>query len=275
LNGITNKQVREIAALRNARVRHTARRFLIEGLLCVEEALKADYPLEQVFYTAKFEEPDAGKRLLNLCNSRQVQVHRIPYKALQRISSQEHSQGILAIGILREDSYDPQDTASEYLENEDILLIIPHLSDPGNLGTIIRTAHTFGVRLIWVGEGSVDPWHPKVVRGSMGSLFHLRICRMTSMKDRISALVASGNWKTIALDPGGQFADQHLPGLLGSGKLAVILGHEAEGISNDLLNICDHRIALGRPGNGVGSLNVSIAAGILLYLLRFGSSSAT
>ncbi|KPL06653.1 hypothetical protein AMJ86_07660 [bacterium SM23_57] len=274
MTGITNKRVREIAALKDARVRHTAKRFLIEGSLCVEEALKAGFPLEQVFHTAKFEESDAGQRILNQCNSCQVQVDRMPYKALQRISSQEHSQGILAVGILRQDSFDPAGTGSEYLDDEDILLVIPYLSDPGNLGTIIRTAHTFNVRSIWVGEGSVDPWHPKVVRGSMGSLFHLRVCRVASLKEQVSALAAPGGWQILALDPTGQFVDQRLPELLESGKLVVILGHEAEGIPQELLDICDHRIALGRPETGVGSLNVGIAAGILLYLLRFGGSAA-
>lgn len=275
MTGITNKQIREIAALKDARVRHTARRFLIEGSLCVEEALKAGHPLDQVLLTAKFEDSDAGSRIRSLCGSFGVTSNRISAQALQRISSQEHSQGVLAVGILNQEFSESTNALSNILEDENILVLIPRLSDPGNLGTIIRTAHTFNVRSIWVGEGSVDPWHPKVIRGSMGSLFHLRVCRIESLKDQMSALVASGNWQIMALDPEGQFADQRMPELLGSGKLAVILGHEAEGIPRELLDVCDYRIALGRQGSGVGSLNVGIAAGILLYLLRFGSPAVS
>jgi TrmH family RNA methyltransferase len=255
----TKRQIREIAALQKAGVRREKKRFLIEGSLCVEEALHAGFPLEQVWLTAGFQESESGEHIQEVCRANLVHMEQVPSRILQRISSQEHSQGVLAVGKCREGSGEWANS------DEDILIVIPRLSDPGNLGTIFRTAHAFDIATIWVGDGAVDPWHPKVVRGSMGALFYLNIRRIPSVIDEMLDLKQQGVdiW---ALDSSGHTSPD---ALRRSAKTAIVLGHEAEGIPSDILDICHQRIVLGRPGAGVGSLNVSVAAGILLFLCRF------
>jgi len=260
--GLTNRQIREIAALEHARIRRERRRFLIEGLLCVEEALRVGYPVETVFLTSEIRDSDAGKRVWEMCRRNRVDVEQVPVGAVERMSSQEHPQGVIAVGICREAS-------SNWIESdEDILMVIPFLSDPGNLGTILRTAHAFDIRSIWIGDGSVDPWNPKVVRGSMGSLFHLKLQRSATLADNLGALKAR-DVQLWALDSNGDTPVAEI--LHRHGKTALIIGHEAEGIPADLRAICHKRVVLGQPGAGVGSLNVAVAAAILMYLLRHPS----
>jgi TrmH family RNA methyltransferase len=187
-----------------------------------------------------------------------VPMEQIPVRILQRISTQEHSQGVVAIGIC-------QKNESDWVKsNEDLLVVISRGSDPGNVGTIIRTAYLFKVLTIWLGEGSVDPWHPKLVRGSMGSMFHMKVRRVTSLIDELMELKRQ-KVQVWALDSNGRTPFNRLQR---KKKTVIILGHETEGIASELLELSDERIILGKPGAGVGSLNVAVAAGIFLYLYR-------
>lgn len=260
--GLTNRQIREIAALEHARIRRERRRFLIEGTLCVTEALQVGFPLEKVYLTSQYLESDSGRRIWETCRKYQMDIELVPLSALQRMSSQEQPQGVIAVGIC-------QEASSDWIESdEDILLVIPYLSDPGNLGTILRTAHAFDIPSIWIGGGSVDPWNPKVVRGSMGSLFHLKLRRSATLTDDLGGLKSRGV-HLFALDSNGESPVSEI--LHQPGKTALIIGHEAEGIPNDLRALCHKRVVLGQPGAGVGSLNVAVAGAIVMYLLRHAS----
>jgi TrmH family RNA methyltransferase len=255
---LSHKRIRDLAALQKASARRLQQRFLIEGLLCVEEALIAGFPLEQVYYTIDFQESEVGTGLIAECKARGVPMEQIPVRILQRISTQEHSQGVVAIGIC-------QKNESDWVKsNEDLLVVISRGSDPGNVGTIIRTAYLFKVLTIWLGEGSVDPWHPKLVRGSMGSMFHMKVRRVTSLIDELMELKRQ-KVQVWALDSNGRTPFNRLQR---KKKTVIILGHETEGIASELLELSDERIILGKPGAGVGSLNVAVAAGIFLYLYR-------
>jgi TrmH family RNA methyltransferase len=255
---ITNRQIRDLAALQKSNVRSEKNQFLIEGRLCVEAALDSGFPLENVLITHEFAQSEHGKDVLSRCAESLTHVEHVPERTLQRISSQEHAQGVLGVGRIREAS---ADWASG---DENILLVMSRLSDPGNMGTIFRTAHTFGISTIWVGGGSVDPWHPKVVRGSMGSLFNLNIRRTDTLKGELENLTQR-DVRIYALDSNGRIPPNQLPD---TGKIVIILGHEAEGIPGELLALCHDRVVLGKPGAGMGSLNVAVAAGIMMYLLK-------
>jgi len=270
---LSHKQLRDLVALQKASARRIQQRFLIEGRLCVEEAVAAaegltpGFTLEQVYYTIEFQETETGETLIARCISHGVPVEKVPVRILQRISSQEHSQGILAIGIPtgREEIPNHSRGLTPWMEsNEDLLVVISRGSDPGNVGTIIRTAYLFGVSTVWLGEGSVDPWHPKLIRGSMGSIFHMQVHRATTLRDELLALKHQGV-QIWALDSNGSSPFNELQR---QKKTVIILGHEALGIPPELLELCDARIILGKSGSGVGSLNVAVSAGILLYLYR-------
>jgi TrmH family RNA methyltransferase len=259
MDPLTKKQIRDIAELQQASVRRERSRFLIEGSLCVEEALQVGFPMERAFLTPEFLDSESGKRIWQTCRRNLVHIEEVTPGTLQRMSSQDHPQGVLAIGKCQELTGNWADS------DEDILLVIPLLSDPGNLGTIFRNAHAFDIRTVWIGDGSVDPWNPKVVRGSMGSLFHLNLHRTPNVINELGDLKTKGI-SIYALDSNGNTPVSeiiHLPE-----KTALIIGHEAEGIPDELDALCDKRVILGRSRAGIGSLNVAVATGILLYLLR-------
>jgi TrmH family RNA methyltransferase len=259
MDRLTKRQIRNIAALQQAGTRRDRNRFLIEGTLCVEEALHVGFPVESVFLTPEYRESESGKLIWETCRRNLVHIEEVSSGDLRRMSSQDHPQGVLAVGKCQEVSGDWIDSG------EGILLVIPQLSDPGNLGTILRTAHAFDIRSIWIGDGTVDPWNPKVVRGSMGSLFHLRLHRTANLVNELKVL-RTKEIQIYALDSNGDTPVSEI--LPRPGKIALVVGHEAEGIPNDLIALCDKRVLLGRPGAGVGSLNVAVAAGIVMYLLR-------
>ncbi len=254
---ITNRQIRNIQALQKAEVRRDRKQFLIEGRLCVAAALESGFPMEMVLITHEFAQSEHGADIQSRCAESLIHIEYVPTRTLQRISSQEHAQGVLGVGLIREGS------AVWSTGEGNILLVISRLSDPGNMGTIFRTAHAFGISTVWIGSGSVDPWHPKVVRGSMGSLFHLNIRRTDALHSELKTLKQQ-DVRIYALDSNGRIPPDQIPT---PGKIAVILGHEAEGIPEDLKSLSDDRIGLGEPGAGVGSLNAAVAAGILIYLL--------
>ena len=143
---------------------------------------------------------------------------------------------------------------------EDALLVaVEALSDPGNLGTIIRTADWFGATALLVGDGSVDCFNSKVVRATMGSLFHLPIFTNLNLTELLPELHRHHFTSYAAVLDG-----QPLPANPGAGRRILVFGSESHGLSSALIQQCNFPVRV--PGRGAAeSLNVSVAAGVLLY----------
>ncbi|TKJ39994.1 hypothetical protein CEE37_09670 [candidate division LCP-89 bacterium B3_LCP] len=229
--------------------------FLVEGPELIKEALREGWPLEEVQITHSFvEESHAGKELIKLIDLADVPYYLCSNSDMGRISETKTPQGAIALARYRE----PVSRVNSEEEPE-IIVICTCISDPGNLGTILRTADWFGIGRVILGEGSADPFAPKVVRASAGSIFRLKVESANDTKAIIKRETKSGR-KLYAATTGGQLLPGELPQ---SGLRGLVMGHETKGIPDDILSICTETVRVGGRGK-TESLNLAVAAGILL-----------
>ena len=167
------------------------------------------------------------------------------------VSDSINNQGIIAVINIPKNNED-------YLSNHQ--LILDSISDPGNLGNLIRTADWFGLKNIYLSENSIDPYNPKVIRSSMGAHFYINIIQINIIKH--IEILKKNNFVIIGADIMGEnLYDWNIPK-----KWAIVLGNEAHGISKSLRSLITTTVTI--PGvKGMESLNVSVAGGILLHLL--------
>ena len=171
-------------------------------------------------------------------------------KIKNSISQTESPQGIFAVVKMKKFSIEFRDKR---------FVILDRIQDPGNLGTIIRTSDAAGFNTIILDKGSVDPFNPKVVRSSQGSLFHLKI--INSDIKRIIEELKDRGVKILGTSPKGDkiYTDVNI-----RDRLAIVFGNEAKGIRDEILSMCDETIRIPIYGRAE-SLNISVSSGIILY----------
>ncbi len=178
-------------------------------------------------------------------------------KLFDQISSTENSQGTIAI-------VDKATVAIDAFENtissEDNILILDRLQDPGNVGTIIRTADATGYRGIICVKGTVDVYSPKVVRSAVGSIFRIPIIYVQDEQDVVS-FVHKINFTLVSTSPNAN--DNYYEKDL-SKAVALVVGNEANGVSKNMLESADYTIKIPMMGN-INSLNAAVSAAILMY----------
>lgn len=244
--------------------------FLIDGLRFVEEAIKAKASIKNLIMAKSFfekyrQEPDHYESVfLQEYLEQSMDLDRdeggivVLEDILQKsISDTQQSQGIMAI---IEKSFDSIDKSHDLLKNSSFVVVLDKLQNPGNVGTIIRTAHAAGANAVILSDGCVDIYNPKTLRATMGSIFHIPVILGGNSKSIILSLKDNG-YKTIAAHLKGSksmFETDY------SGKVAIVIGNEGNGISDDVTELCDHLVRIPMPG-GAESLNASVAAGLLIY----------
>ncbi|MFP8966296.1 TrmH family RNA methyltransferase [Pokkaliibacter sp. CJK22405] len=240
-----NPQVKAWKKLHTRKGRKQLGCFVLEGEHLVEEALKANIALEALLYLPEVTPPS------QMDDDLLVQVSS---EVMSAISETQSPQGIAAI------CRDPQ--WEEVLPEGNRFLLLDRVQDPGNLGTLIRTADAVGVDAVILGEGCADPYSAKVLRSGQGSHFHLPLIHM-AMSTAIEKL-KSRNISVFgsALEGGRNFREVPAPEQFG-----LIMGNEGQGIEAEILSQTDLNLYVPIHGQSE-SLNVAIAAAILLYHLR-------
>ncbi len=253
----TPRVVRARALLRRSR-RDAQRAFLAEGPQAVREALMPDGgPVEELFATvqATRHHPD----LLAAARAAQVRTSLVTDRALAGLADTQHPQGLVAVCGYRDV---PLEAA---LRRRPVLVVVlAGIADPGNAGTVLRTADAAGAGAVVFTDGSVDVYNSKCVRSSAGSLFHLDVIRGGSGQQVVSQLRESG-LQVLATDLRGA-ADLHE--LADAGVLtrptAWMFGSEAQGLPDDLAAAADRRVRVPMHGRAE-SLNLAAAAAVCLY----------
>jgi RNA methyltransferase, TrmH family len=245
------KHIREL--LRSAKERREDGAFVTEGPHLLEAALeKAPGRVRYAAFTS-----DANARQLSLsarCGKLGITTYSIPAKLASRISDTEEPQGIFAVISIPN---------GEKIRG-DFAIALDRVQDPGNVGTIIRTAGWFGVRSLILGEGTADPYAPKTVRATQGAIFDVSIEREANLLPRLISLRAeSCRIIATALDSSAK----SLYDFKFQKKTILVFGSEAHGVSPEILEIADEKIAITRFGSGE-SLNVAASAAVVLYELR-------
>jgi RNA methyltransferase, TrmH family len=251
---------RSLKSLQQKKIRRETGSFVVEGLRLTAEAAISDYEILEVYFTAEFAREEGGEALLTRLKKRSPVLERITAAELQRIADTVTPQGVMA--VIRQRRYDvaqvlrPDATTS-------IVVAFDGVSDPGNLGSMIRTCDWFGVDAILHGNNCVELYNPKVVRGSMGGIFHLPIAEEIDLLPALSNARSLG-YTTYVTDPKGE---THFDRLHYERKSVIVFGNEAWGVSEQTRQLADMRVAIRRYG-AAESLNVGVACGVILSSLH-------
>jgi RNA methyltransferase, TrmH family len=232
---------------------HTADgHYAIEGFRILEEAIRSGVRFRAVFFSESV--AARAEKLLSQIGA-QVETLLLPDKLFESAIPTDAPQGVAALARWKEFSVEEVLAKSQ----AGPLLAIAGVQDPGNLGTILRSAEAFGAGGVLLGEGTVNPFNPKVVRASAGSVFRLPVARaklleaLEDMKKQSLRLVATASHKGTPLDQAKL-----------AGQLAIFIGSEGAGLSRDLIKEMDEVVAIPQALQ-VESLNAGVAASIVLY----------
>lgn len=247
-----NKYIKLAASLKHKKYRDAQGMFLIEGRRAVDEALEYPNLVQAVFGDERFTED----------NPMYAVVAKIPdcfwvdSRLMKHICSTEEPQGIAAIVKKPACSWDVM------LEQRGIIILMDRISDPGNLGSMLRTCWAFGVDGVLMTSGTVDPFSPKVVRSSMGAILNVPV--FTNVSEEQLDVVNEHGYRFMSTDISGSVKYSAVK--YGS-QLVIVFGSEAQGVSEGLKKRCDFFINI--PINPrVDSLNVAAACAIIVAEAR-------
>lgn len=255
---VTSKQNRYVKLVKHLGLRKERTKtglFIIEGLRSLEEAVKADFPIKTVFFSSSFlKKNERYREVVNQISS-DTEIIEIADEIFHEMSFTQTPQGVLA--IVRKKEY----ALSEILgSGNKLLIVVDELQDPGNLGTIVRTAAAAGAGGMFLTKGSVDIYNPKVIRATMGGIFYLPIHWIENKTLFIDEVLQHG-YQLLVADAEGEHkyyeVDFSQPSVL-------VIGNENRGPSAEFLERATAIVQIPLIG-AVESLNASVAAGILIY----------
>ncbi len=246
---ISKSQISFIKSLHQKKIRKEHGLFIVEGLKSLSEFIHSDYVIDSIFHIENVM-PKLGKL------SQNIKLYEISQTELSKISTLSTPQALLAIIKIPES----EELTTKSLKSS-FSLALDNIQDPGNLGTIIRTADWFGLKYLICSTDTVDVYNPKVVQASMGSLARVKVI-YTDLEDFL---------KNTELPIFGALLDGRSVYKTDFGNEGILLlGNEGNGISNDLLKLITFPVTIPRFGRAE-SLNVAISASIFCSELRRNS----
>ena len=244
----SNRQITEWRKLLQGKYRKRENKFIAEGLRCVEQIIQQ----KRIKIEALIVEKD-----FNLDDSINIglPLFEVDSDEFNSMSDTDTPQGILAICHTPEEA-----TMEKLMQPNGLLISIDAVQDPGNLGTMIRTASWFNATGLLIGHGTVDPFHPKVVRSTAGATGAISYVK-TNLQENLSNFEASG-WNIAALDGGA--GSESLKNSKPSQKDILIIGNEGNGVDPKLME-GRKKISIYGNSDNVESLNAAVALSIALY----------
>jgi RNA methyltransferase, TrmH family len=247
-------QLKKIASLAHSKYRKQHGLFLVEGIHSVMELLKTTWHIEMVVVTFNTQSAPESAPLLNLAADRKIPIEVLNQPVFEKLATTETPQGVMAVARL---SY--PDIGK--LTTQKKILIADGIADPGNLGTMIRTAVAFGFESIITTPGSADIFSPKAVRATQGALFSIIPFSHIAPDDLLPKLQ-----KTHSLIAITSHTSESIDSLKKSARLALVVGAEIAGVSPAIIKAADFKVKIP-ISDSVESLNAAVAAGIAMYEL--------
>jgi TrmH family RNA methyltransferase len=223
----------------------------IESVRAIEEAIRSGLRFRTVFF-AESARPRANRLLPQLAAG--VETLVLPDDVFQSVVATETPQGVAALVRLK-----PHKLEDVLEQPKPLIVAAAGVQDPGNLGTIVRSAEAFGAAGVLVGAGTVSPYNAKVVRASAGSLFRLPVLTvnlpavLVTLRERGLKLLATSSHKGTPLDQAEL-----------TGGVVVLIGNEGAGVPKEILRVVKEQVAIPHERN-VESLNAGVAASVVLY----------
>ncbi|EJT6163920.1 RNA methyltransferase [Clostridium perfringens] len=241
-----NNLFKEIKKLKEKKHRIKSNKYLIEGLRFVEEAIKSKVSIDSIIFTESFKEKNPDLFLKINENIKLIQMNEA---LLKQLCSTENPQGI--VGVIN--------MQNKELKSGELVILVDKVQDPGNMGTIIRTAHAAGAAGIVMTKGTVDIYNDKTLRSTMGSIFYIPIVEDDSL-NFVKSLKKEGYKLVVSsLQGKNNFFEENL-----QGKVMIAVGNEGNGVSDEVYDIADIKVKIPMPGEAE-SLNVAVATSIMIY----------
>jgi len=266
ITSTANRRIVEARKLTQRKHRRRQGRFLVEGVQLVRMGLERDWVPDQVFYCADHLDGTVTTALLAKLEQAGAPVYAVSALVMDKLSARDVSKGVVVTFPIREMNL------ADIADRDDCLIVLlDRLQDLGNVGTLIRTADAVGATGVVLVEPCADPFDPKTVRATMGSLFNLPVVRVTDIRE-VERFTSTRGISLVG-------ADVHKGVAWGQGiwqpRQALVLGNEAHGLSSDVRELVTDWARLPMRG-GAESLNVAVAGGVLMYAwLRAHASSGS
>jgi RNA methyltransferase, TrmH family len=254
--GLSKREEKLVRALRRRKDREASGRFLAEGIRSVEDLLTSELSVQLAVTASPVEDTPRGRELVRAIRERGIPHRRMEPAELSELAGTEAPQGVLAVGVV------PAWSLDEVLATPGrrVVLVLDAVQDPGNLGTLARTAEALGAAGVLVLPGSVDPWNAKAVRAAMGATFRIPVIPV-GRDEALDALRRHG-YRVLASAVDGAPLGRCPE------RAALVVGNEGAGVSVPTRREADAVVGIPLRGRAE-SLNVAAAAAILLHeLLR-------
>ena len=236
-----NEIIKNIKKLKEKKYRLDS--YIVEGIKMVKEAINENQEIALIAIREDFKIDFDTKK---------IKIVTISNKIFNDISDVKTPQGILA--VIKKNQNNQIETNQEYI------LALDSLQDPGNMGTIIRTADSANINQIIINKTTVDPYSPKVIRSTMGAIYRTNIIEVEDLKTTLREMKSKG-FQIITTD---LKATQSIYDINYNNKTVVVIGNEANGVSQEILQTADKKVIIPMLGK-TESLNASIAASIMIY----------
>ncbi len=246
-----NEMIKNIRKLKDKKYRDTANQYMVEGIKLIEEAIQEGAKIDKIVVCEECVKDNTLEQnlLYEIAKHDCIYVSEKIFATLTDVST---PQGILAV-INKESSEDSIDY------NQEMIVILDGIQDPGNLGTILRTVDSVGLNQIIVSSHTADAYNPKVVRSTMGAIFRVKVIESTNLVQTIKN-IKKHRFKILAtsLQTEKSIFDVEY------NKKAIIIGNEANGVTDEILAVSDIQAKIPMLGK-TESLNASVATGVILY----------
>ena len=253
-----NEFIKHIKKLKDKKYRDEANEYIIEGIKLIEEAIQESAQIKHVVICDENEKTNAISKNLMYEISKYDCIY-VTKQVFSSITQVVAPQGIFAIVSKEKNNFGDGEKNHQIDYSQDIIIALDDIQDPGNLGTILRTIDSCGLKQILVSKGTVDSYNPKVVRSTMGAIFRIKIIECEDLvkaikearKHHYKLQVTSLETETTIYD-------------VDYNKKVIVIGNEANGVSKVIQDMADEKIKIPMIGK-TESLNASVAAGIVLY----------
>lgn len=252
-----NRRVVQARKLRLRKYRQSSRSFLVEGLQLIHMGLASDCPPVEVFYCEELFAGTGAPSLLERCRQAGSRLTPVTDSVMRALSERDTPQGLLAVFSCVDGALD---TVPVPIDGDALILVLDRLQNPGNLGTLVRTADAVGAAAVILREPGADFYDAAAVRSSMGSLFNVPLVR-ASVDRELFAWLQPSNCIIVGADP---YRGEWWNAGVWPGRLALVLGNEGSGLSEDVRAHIQRWVRLPMVGRAE-SLNVAVTGGVLMY----------
>lgn len=246
-----NDMIKHIKKLKDKKYRDINNQYIVEGIKLVSEAIQENAKIKQIVLCEDCDKTEAIPKELMYEIAKKECIY-VTEKVFKFITEVQAPQGILAV-------IEKNNQNNEIDYNQDLIVAIDDVQDPGNLGTILRTVDSIGLRQILLSKGTADVYNPKVVRSTMGAIFRVKIIECEDLEKMLKE-IKRHKFEIVV----SSLQTESTIYSIDYNKKVIIVGNEANGVEENIQNLADRKIKIPMPGK-TESLNVSVATGIILY----------